>query len=97
MLNRDARAAHTNRGAIIDAATALEIALGRHIRSHADQHVSSSPGAAGASARQASWTCHHLPSIRQKTLDVDNVVGRRRRCRASVLRTTPRACLACRP
>lgn len=40
VLSRDARAAHrrnANRRAIIDAATALEIALGRHVRSHADQ------------------------------------------------------------
>lgn len=40
VLSRDARAAHrrdANRRAIIDAATALEIALGRHVRSVADQ------------------------------------------------------------
>ncbi|WP_431946617.1 hypothetical protein [Micromonospora marina] len=40
VLSRDARAAHrrdANRRAIIDAATALEIALGRHVRSHAGQ------------------------------------------------------------
>jgi hypothetical protein len=40
VLSRDARGAHrrdANRRAIIDAATALEIALGRHVRSHADQ------------------------------------------------------------
>jgi hypothetical protein len=40
VLSRDARAAHrrnTDGRAIIDAATALEIALGRHVRSHADQ------------------------------------------------------------
>jgi hypothetical protein len=40
VLSRDARAAHrrgANRRAIIDAATALEIALGRHVRSHAHQ------------------------------------------------------------
>ncbi|WP_431895764.1 hypothetical protein [Micromonospora haikouensis] len=40
VLSRDARAAHrrnANRRAIIDAATALEIALGRHVRGHADQ------------------------------------------------------------
>jgi len=40
MLSRDARAAHrrnANRRAIIDAATALEIALGRHVRGLADQ------------------------------------------------------------
>jgi len=39
MLSRDARAAHSrnaNRRAIIDAATALEIALGRHVRGLAD-------------------------------------------------------------
>jgi hypothetical protein len=40
MQSRDARAAHrrnANRRAIIDAATALEIALGRHVRSLADE------------------------------------------------------------
>lgn len=40
VLSRDARAAHrrgANRRAIIDAATALEIALGRHVRAQADQ------------------------------------------------------------
>lgn len=40
VLSRDARAAHRRRStrrAIIDAATALEIALGRHIRAHLDQ------------------------------------------------------------
>jgi hypothetical protein len=40
VLSRDARAAHrrnANRRAIIDAATALEIALGRHVRGLADQ------------------------------------------------------------
>ena len=40
VLSRDARAAHrrdASRRAIIDAATALEIALGRHVRSVADQ------------------------------------------------------------
>lgn len=40
VLSRDARAAqrrHANRRAIIDAATALEIALGRYVRSVADQ------------------------------------------------------------
>ncbi|WP_247686730.1 hypothetical protein [Micromonospora sp. C31] len=40
VLSRDARAAHRRnayRRAIIDAATALEIALGRHVRSHVDQ------------------------------------------------------------
>jgi hypothetical protein len=40
VLSRDARAAHrrdADRRAIIDAATALEIALGRHVRSVADQ------------------------------------------------------------
>lgn len=40
VLSRDARAAHrrnANRRAIIDAATALEITLGRHVRSVADQ------------------------------------------------------------
>ncbi len=40
VLSRDARAAHRRHGdrrAIIDAATALEIALGRHVRSHGGQ------------------------------------------------------------
>ncbi|WP_435585845.1 hypothetical protein [Micromonospora aurantiaca (nom. illeg.)] len=40
VLSRDARAAHrrdADRRAIIDAATALEIALGRHVRSPADR------------------------------------------------------------
>lgn len=40
VLSRDARGAHrrgSNRRAIIDAATALELALGRHVRRHADQ------------------------------------------------------------
>ncbi|MEU4806593.1 hypothetical protein [Actinosynnema sp. NPDC023587] len=40
MLSRDARAAHrrnANRRAIIEAATALEIVLGRHVRERADQ------------------------------------------------------------
>jgi hypothetical protein len=40
VLSRDARAAHrrtAHRRAIIDAATAFEIALGRHVRNHADQ------------------------------------------------------------
>jgi hypothetical protein len=40
VLSRDSRAAHrryANRRAIIDAATALEIVLGRHVRNHADQ------------------------------------------------------------
>ncbi|MEU8389051.1 hypothetical protein [Micromonospora sp. NPDC048843] len=40
VLSRDARAAHrrhANRRAIIDAATAVEIVLGRHVRNHADR------------------------------------------------------------